>query len=498
MLAVVLLAAGGGLAPPAGAANGLTLVADPLQTWQVSGKVWALASAPGVVYVGGTFDSVRPPEAPAGTGEVPRANFAAIDASTGEPLPCAPAFTVTAGVTPSIEGMETSPDGSTLYVGGRFSSVNGKPAGNFAAIDTATCTVRTGFPSFNGSVRAFAPTATSVYVGGSFTKAGGQTRTRLAKLSSTGQLQTWAPSADNAVQALTIAPVAAPSRVYAGGDFLTVNGQSIQAIVALDTTSGEVVQTFPGWITDKSRVKALANDGQNFYLAAEGTGAGQFDGRIAANLATGAMLWRDGCTGATQDIEPVGKILYSASHAHDCSHNPDGFPNYAMDGRQHLLAEKIADRTILPWFPDTNEGVNNVGVGPYALVFAAGQLWVGGEFTTVNKSPQQGLTRFPASPDTGAPPIVQPTGTSTTTGVATVSWPASWDRDDGLLTYALYRDDATTPIYQKQVDSRFWLRPTIAFDDTNVASGSTHSYRVTVSDGLNTSRKSSATVVTVL
>ncbi|MFG2355928.1 hypothetical protein [Streptomyces sp. NPDC048521] len=67
--------------------------ADPLATWQTDGTVWSVASARGVVYVGGTFDSVRPPGAKPGEREVTRRGFAAFDAATGELLPCVRSFT---------------------------------------------------------------------------------------------------------------------------------------------------------------------------------------------------------------------------------------------------------------------------------------------------------------------------------------------------------------------------------------------------------------------
>src|SRR5919199_5648914 len=62
----------------------------PSASWQTNGTVLALAYANGAVYVGGNFTSVRPPGAPAGTGEVPRNHLAAFDAATGELLPFDP------------------------------------------------------------------------------------------------------------------------------------------------------------------------------------------------------------------------------------------------------------------------------------------------------------------------------------------------------------------------------------------------------------------------
>ena len=62
--------------------------------------------------------------------------------------------------------------------------------------------------------------------------------------------------------------------------------------------------------------------------------------------------------------------------------------------RQHLLAQSTGDATILPWMPDTNDGIGPDAQGPRAMVMAGDQLWVGGQFTKVNSASQQGLTRF--------------------------------------------------------------------------------------------------------
>lgn len=469
----------------AAAAPTREFVADPASTWQTDNTVYALATANGVVYAGGDFTAVRPPKSAPGQNTTPRARFAAFDATTGDLLPCAPSFTNAAG-NATIRALEVSSDGSTLYVGGRFDAVNGAAALNFAAIALGTCTPRNGIPRANGIVHAIAASPGAVYLGGQFTKVKGLSRTRLAAVTPSGSLLPWAPTANNRVRALTVAP--GETRVYAGGKFSQINGSWILGLVALDPSSGSVVQTFPGWIdTRNQEVKGLAHDDQNLYLGAEGTGGGVFDGRIAADVQTGQLRWRDNCLGATQAVLPYNDVLFSASHAHDCSRTPGGFPNNAMQGRQHFLAQSIADSTILPWFPDTDEGPHGSGVGPYALAVSDGVLWSGGMFTTVNGTPQQGLTRFPTGPDTGNPAVVATPNAVTEGQGIRVTWQASWDRDDGTLTYLVYRTGVAQPVGTVTADSRYWSRPTLSFTDGPLPTG-TYTYRVAATDGVNTSR----------
>jgi len=492
-LSPLALAAG-----PAQAAGEPTLTADPLDTWQTDGIVWTLAYARGVVYAGGTFEHIRPPGAAPGTGELPRKNFAAFDAVTGEPLPCAPEFT---GGTETVRAMKASPDGSVLYIGGSFGSAGGVGRSNTASLNTADCTIGDAWkPAVSSVVRAIDVTDTAVYIGGQFTTVQDQTRERVAALTPDSRLLPFEVTVRGSsisndptpgINAITVAPQL--NKVIIGGRFTSVNGSllnSVHGLVGLDATTGRITDTFTGWIPRRSAVKALVNDGTNFYLGAEGTGGGVFDGRAAGRLSDGAMLWKDTCLGATQAVVPHQGVLYSGSHAHDCGSTPGGFPEH--QNRQHLLAQSIADKTILPWFPDTNGGIGEK-VGPRTMVVADGILWTGGEFTTVNDQPQQGLTRFAAAPDTGAPQVPAFSGTSDAPGKITLSWRAAWDRDDGVLTYRLYRDgEYLTSIEQ---DSRYWDRPTMSHTDT-VEPGTTHRYSLEVTDGTNLSGRNGPLYVT--
>jgi hypothetical protein len=472
-----------------------TLTADPMATWQTDGIVWSVAYAKGVVYVGGTFDHVRPPGAAAGTGEVARKNFAAFDAVTGDLLDCAPAFT---GGTGTIRAMKPSADGSLLYIGGSFSSAGGTGVSNVAALNTSDCSVHTAWrPVVGATVRAIDISGSTVYLGGDFVSVAGATREHVAAVDTSGNLlsfrvrlqQTTIPGAPGVtVSALTESP--ATGEVIIGGNFDYANGSFRHALVGVNSTTGATKHSFLNWIPSHSAVKALANDGTNFYLGAEGTGGGVFDGRIEGSLATGQMKWKDTCLGATQTVLPYNGVLYSGSHAHDCGNTPGGFPD--IGNRQHLLGQSINDKTILPWFPDTNDGIGEQ-IGPRTMTMAGNILWVGGEFTTVNDQPQQGLTRFPASPDTGAPQVPILSGASNATGKITLSWKASWDRDDGVLTYRIYRDGVFLTSLQK--DSRYWNRPNMSYTDT-VTPGSEHRYSLEVTDGDNVSGRNGPVYVT--
>ncbi|MGN5378764.1 hypothetical protein ACQ4WX_19155 [Streptomyces lasalocidi] len=228
--AAALICAGALLSAPAAAAAGhapATFSADPLATWQTDGIVWSLAYARGVVYAAGSFDTVRPPGAAAGTRQVQRHNFAAFDAATGKLLPCALSFT--SGAEPVHDrhgtGHEALPDGQVLYVGGSFGRVGSTGVANAVAVNTADCTLRKDFrPAVNATVRAIDTTDRGVYLGGDFDTVDGRSRKRVAAFTHGGSLLPFKADVDLPVRALSAVP--AQREILVGGDFASVNGQA--------------------------------------------------------------------------------------------------------------------------------------------------------------------------------------------------------------------------------------------------------------------------------
>ncbi|OON73474.1 CBM96 family carbohydrate-binding protein [Streptomyces tsukubensis] len=489
-LGVTAMPQAAALTPP------VAFTADDLPTWQTNGIVWAMAQAGDTVFVGGTFSQVRPPDGGSGTARS-AVNFVAMDAATGAPTNCDLSFTVSSG-TATVRAMAVSPDQKTLYVGGYFGAVNGTPVSSLAAIDIATCKPKTDFhPSFAATVRALAVTDDTVYAGGDFNSVAGESRKRFAAVDRTsGALRSFKADAD--LPGRTVAVTPDGKNVLLGGDFLTMNGADSHALAVVDATTGGNVKTYPkNFVPKNSVVKSVAADATGFYTGNEGTGGGVFDGRIALNLSDFNQRWRDTCLGATQSVLPYKDVLYSASHAHDCS----SVGEYPDGARQHLLAQPTTSVGKLGWFPNTNDGLGE-GIGPRTMSISGSgstkYLWVGGEFTTVNGSAAQGLTRFASGPDTGAPTVPQASAASVKPTAAQVRWRSSTDLDDSKLTYKVYRNGSSTPIHTATGDSLPWSRPQMQFTDTTVKPGQSYTYRVTATDAAgNTSALSATASVTV-
>ena len=74
---------------------------------------------------------------------------------------------------------------------------------------------------------------------------------------------------------------------------------------------------------------SLSTDGTKVYGSQFSFGCGNFEGVWAANPATGALVFANDCHGDTYDTFPVGGVVYSVSHAHDCKWMggfPEGIP----------------------------------------------------------------------------------------------------------------------------------------------------------------------------
>ena len=88
-----------------------------------------------------------------------------------------------------------SPDGSRIYVGGDFTTVDGGNRYRIAAFNTATGAVISSFrPVVDSQVRAIAATNTAVYVGGTFSTVNGVARPDTSPRSTppTARCSTWA------------------------------------------------------------------------------------------------------------------------------------------------------------------------------------------------------------------------------------------------------------------------------------------------------------------
>ncbi len=488
--------------PDTGLEQSVSGTLSPL--WQTNDAVDAIAVSGGVAYVGGRFTRVRPPGAAPGTDQTRRNYLAAFDATTGA---------LVASFNPNLDGrvvdLAVSPDGRTLYVGGYFTTVGGVTRKRVAALDLPSGTLDTGWRAdANRQVTAIEATADAVYVTGGFTTVQGTARARLAALSpDDGTVDTgFRADLDAAGQALAVSPDG--TRLLVGGSFTTVGGTRTGGMASVAPGTGAlrtwaVNDTQSIGLVCEGRVTDIAVQGATAYVTAEGDPPGCYEGTYSARVSDGRLNWINNCLGASQGITILKGVLYKASHQHDCAFNPGDARGGFVGGvsretfeRWHLVGQRLDTGQMVHWSPDTN-GTGNQPIGPHVIRADGTQLFVGGDFTTVDGVRQQGLARF--GPGAGATPVrpQAPTVLATGAGHVTVTWPATYDADTGRLTYRLYRGATTkgTPVSTQTVESWPWTTPTMRYDEERPV-GDVR-YRVTASDGVHTSPGSRAGRVTV-
>jgi PKD repeat protein len=511
--------------PPAG--TPATMTADALPTWQINGVVWSAVTVGDTVYATGNFSKARPPGTLEGdAAEVDRGNLVAINIKTG-------ALITTFDHSLNAQGLRiaATPDGSRVFVGGEFTTVDGVPRNHIAAFDTATGALDPNFaPDVSGVVKAIAATDTTVYLGGNFFSivdpVNPDARTRLAAVTiATGAPLAWAPTADDdEVTTLAVSPDG--TRVIVGGKFQSLNGATKVGVGAVDATTGA---TRP-WSSTPTPARTASQwsyptdfkvQGDVLYSSDEGNGGHWFDGRWAANINTGDLIWLDNCYGASYGIFPLNDVVYSVGHAHDCT-SLGAFPETSPQTWQRALAETTAATgtdqgapsnnssysgqptpSLLQWFPLISIGtITGQNQGAWTITGNDDYLVLGGEFPRVNGVRQQGLVRFTTktkAANKSGPVFVPaaPVVSALPAGRVSIRWQSSWDRDNNKLRYEVLRDDEPTPIGSVNGPSAFWSLPTLGFTDEGLAVGTSHTYKIRVIDvfGNQVTTDASAAVV---
>jgi PKD repeat protein len=493
---------------PPNSATPLTVASDVLPTVQVDGVVWAQTIVGDTVYATGEFAKARPAGAAPGTDETPRSNILAYNLRTGELITTwAPSL--------NAQGLAiaASTDGSKIIVAGDFTKVSGINRYRIVELDAATGEVIATFtPGLNARARALTVAGDTVYVGGIFTTAASQARTRLAAISvSTGTLLDWAPAADAEVMALTAPP--GTDKVIAGGRFTKLNSTTAYGLGALNATTGATL-SWGATATIKNSgtatgITSLHSDATQVYGTGYtyGTG-GNLENSFAAASDTGTITWINGCKGDTYDAAPVGGVLYTVSHAHDCGMiggHPQTVPwtyqramasttGPAADGRVNTYGKFPGWKApeLLHWHPTLAVGTyTGQTQAAWTISATAEYVVLGGEFPKINGVAQQGLARFAIT--STAPNREGPQGYSdlnlTVAGVSAgtirASFKTAWDRDNRRLTYELLRGDKYSTaevVATRTIDSNWWTRPLVSLLDSSAPAGTTASYRLRVKD----------------
>jgi hypothetical protein len=385
----------------------------PDATYQTNGRVRAIAYANGAVYIGGEFTSVRPAGAPQGSGEVTRNHVAAFDQATGALLPWNP------NADNTVWSLAVS--GSTVYIGGTFLNVGGQPRARLAAVDATTGTVTGWNPGASGAVYAIriGPNG-NIYAGGTFTLVKGNGRKHLVEIRPDGTLTSWRPAVTQ-ISGTTCPPRCSPfvsslafssdgSALYFSGHFGLVNGIGRNNGAAVDRATGTVLPWNPDVLgTGAGKNPNQANKIWEVELGPDRAyvcgdfwsldGFQRHPNLAAVDLVNGHLVNEFAATtdGNTPACALRDGLLYIGGHYQNVGPNsswvfvPGQKATLTGEGslkRNHIAAVDAITGAIAAWNPGANSTL-----GVHELV-SGQRLGVGGDFTRIGGSSQQGYAQF--------------------------------------------------------------------------------------------------------
>ena len=453
----------------------------PARTWGVGpatttsatgGKPRVLAILPvgDRIFVGGTFDQVIDP---AGL-TYPAQNIAVFSATTG-----GADLSFQASVSGTVTSLAT--DGSQVFLGGSFNTVNGANRRGLASVSVSSGALTPWSPAVSGGqVDALAYAGGAVFAGGNFTSVSGGgavSRSFAAKVSSsTGAVDAaWQAAPNERVRAMTVAANGS-GRLYLGGEFGAVSAKaSTNKLAAVLLGTGAVDTAFRAGPTNAgsySPVYDLTSDGLRVYAAAAGGG-----GACAAlDATTGSVTWSAKSNGNMQSVRLMNGLLYCAGHY-------GGDRSFMGTTRNKLAAVNAATGALDSFAPQINSSQ-----GPWSLAAAAGRLYMGGDFNKVSGVPQPHFAMFIDSslrtvPQPPANPSAQPGS-----GAVNVSWqPPPSDGGWPVQKYRVYR--GTTAGATSQLVTTL-SKSTFTYQDGAVTNGTRYYYTVTALNAAGASRPS--------
>ncbi|MEH1017085.1 malectin domain-containing carbohydrate-binding protein, partial [Micromonospora sp. CPCC 206060] len=399
-------------AGPAAAGPGHTVVVGDVPSSRTpditDGTVFAIHDAGTKVIAAGSFTTV---ENRGSDVSIPRNYVLAFDKATG---------TVDTAFAPAVDNevraVIAGPTPGTVYLAGKFNTVNGVTRRKLALLNVADGSLTAGFagPAFNGLVNDLALAGGRLFVGGIFTTAGNANpRGGVASLNAaTGALDSYLTTtltenhnwdgvsgakAGVGAEKLALAPDG--SSLVVIGNFKKADGVLHDQIVKLDL--GETSATIADWNTSRytprcaynafdSYVRDVAYSPDSSYFVVVTTGAA-----FTGTLCDTAARWEDAATGS--DLQPtwigysggdtflsVGiseQAVYVGGHLRwmNNSLGKDKAQPGAV-GRASIAALDPLNGLPLAWNPGRHPrgyGVAEMLVTPEGIWLGSDQSWIG-------------------------------------------------------------------------------------------------------------------------
>ena len=375
-----------------------------------NGAAYKSAEANGMLYVGGSFTSVTAAAGTTPTGTFTRNHILAFNAATGS---------ISTSFAPNVNGdvWAIVPSGTSLYIGGSFSSVNGVARRGLAKIDATTGAVDTSFNAAltSGNVTEAALVSGRLIISGTFPKkilAVNPTtgaNTGYINVAVTGSV------ASNAgpVEVYRFAVNPAGTKLVGVGNFTTVGGATHYRAFMLDL--GSTAASVSAWrytplqqmcaassLPDYMRDVDFSPDGSYFVFVS--TGFVPLSGQVGialcdaasrfetANLSPARPTWINYTGGDTlHSVAVTDQAVYVQGHQRWLN-NPQGRDNAGPGAvsRPGIGAIDPTTGLALSWNPTKDRGVG----GKDLLVTARG-LWVASDTAHIGHETHMRIALLP-------------------------------------------------------------------------------------------------------
>ncbi len=312
------------------------------------------------------------------------------------------------GFRPDINGpvyaIETSADGSVLFIGGEFTTVNGVTTGPLAAVNPSTGAVITSFSASVAAssagrriILALETDGSQLYVGGDFSSINGDGQRYLARLSAASGAVDAGFTPDLAGGLVMAVEASRDGRVFVGGQFKNADDDTDHAFfVGLDN-NGRVFsqEKFDQRIIFETPIVFdILEAGDKIYIASQSNLLTIVDQQTLAKLRTfGPDVANEDApdwfrSSDFQALIQANGAVYAGNHTRWLGQPTPNFPNGHIDSK---TGELIATNLISKHAPSGNQ-INDylpsqLDGGVWALDDAgSGCLWVGGNLRVDGRS----------------------------------------------------------------------------------------------------------------
>lgn len=381
----------------------------------MNGSVQSIVQVGSKMVAVGTFTTVRQTLT---SPDLVRNRIFAFDAATG---------VIDANFNPNLNGSANSvdTDGSSVFIGGTFSTVNGQTARRVAKLTSAGALVP-GLKAPNAAVNEVVVRGNRLYIGGAFTNVGGTTSPRNAlaafnkdtgalladvNVAFTGQYN----GGTTLIKRFDLTPDG--TKLAAVGNFTTVGGVQHEQLAIVDTPPTGAA-TVSSWSTDRydrarnscanvfdtfMRDIDFAPDGSYFAVTTTGAFAG---GSSSGTLCDTTSRWETAGTGnrnptwvaytggdTTYGVAITGGAVYVGGHMRwqNNSFQADQAGPGAVT-REGIAALDSVNGLPMSWNPGRTRGV-----GAQAMYVTPAGLWVGSDTNKIGRETHSRIALLPAA-----------------------------------------------------------------------------------------------------